>query len=163
MDKEMAAEAEKSFPIVGIGASTGDRRPSSPFSSGMFADVADLRKQAEALARENTPQSPEQLVPLSPEAARQMLNELRVHQIELEMQNENLRLAQVELDATKALYFDLYNLAPVGYVTVSEKGLIMDANLTVASLLGIAPSEVVKKPISQFVFKEDQDIYTANG
>ena len=159
MDKEMAAEAEKSFPIVGIGASTGDRRPSSPFSSGMLADVADLRKQAEALARENTPQSPEQLVPLSPEATRQMLNELRVHQIELEMQNENLRLAQVELDATKALYFDLYNLAPVGYVTVSEKGLIMDANITVASLLGIAPSEVVKKPISQFVFKEDQDIY----
>ncbi len=126
-------------------------------------DAADLRKQAEALARENKPQSPEQLAPQSPEATQQTLHELRVHQIELEIQNENLRLAQVELDATKALYFDLYDLAPVGYVTVSEKGLILEANLTAASLLGVARGEVVMKLISQFVFKEDQDIYSLHS
>ena len=133
MAKGMAAETE-SFPIVGIGASTGDRRPSRPFSSGMFADAAELRKKAEALAEKNEAQLPEQLAPQSPEANQRTLHELRVYQIELEMQNEDLRRAQTELDATRARYFDLYDLAPVGYVIISEKGLLLEANLTVASL-----------------------------
>ena len=62
--------------------------------------------------------------------------DLRIHQIELTMQNEELRQAQREIEASRARYFDLYDLAPVGYFTVSEKGLILEANLTAASLLG---------------------------
>lgn len=65
-----------------------------------------------------------------------MIHELRVYQIELEMQNEELRRMQGELGASQARYFDLYDLAPVGYVTVNEKGLIFEANLTAATLLG---------------------------
>ncbi len=82
-----------------------------------------------------------------------------MHQIELEMQNEELRRPQAELDAARARYFDLYDLAPVGYCTLSEKGLILEANLTAATLLGVARGALVKQPISRFILKEDQDIY----
>jgi PAS domain S-box-containing protein len=96
---------------------------------------------------------------LSPEEIRRMLHELRVHQIELEMQNEELRRAQAELDASRERYFDLYDLAPVGYCTLSEKGLILETNLTAATLLNVTRSEMVNKPITRFILKEDQDIY----
>ena len=82
-----------------------------------------------------------------------------MHQIELEMQNEELRRAQVELDAARARYFDLYDLAPVGYCTVSEEGLILEANLTAATLLGVARGALVKQPLTRFILTEDQDIY----
>jgi PAS domain S-box-containing protein len=75
------------------------------------------------------------------------------------MQNEELRIAQEELDASRARYFDLYDLAPVGYCTISEKGLILEANLTAATLLNITREELVNHPISRFILKEDQDIY----
>ena len=95
---------------------------------------ATLRQQAEGKFRDNESGTPA----LSPEETRQLLHELQVHQIELEMQNEELRRTQAELDATRERYFDLYNLAPVGYCTISEQGLILEANLTAASLLGLA-------------------------
>ena len=118
-----------------------------------------LRRQAEEVARVNAAQSVEDLETLSPEAARQMLHELRVHQIELEMQNEELRRAQVELDASRERYFDLYDLAPVGYCTVSEAGLILQANLNAAALLGVARGVLIKQPVSRFIARDDQDIY----
>jgi hypothetical protein len=75
-----------------------------------------MRKRAEDMAEEQAAQIPENVAALSPE--------LRVHQIQIEMQNEELRRAQAELNASRARYFDLYDLAPVGYCTLSEKGLI---------------------------------------
>ena len=56
-----------------------------------------------------------------------LIHELQVHQIEMEMQNEELRRAQAELDAERARYFNIYDPAPVGYCTLSEKGLIHEA------------------------------------
>ena len=75
------------------------------------------------------------------------------------MQNEELRRAQGELEASRARYFDLYDLAPVGYFTLSEQGLILEANLTGAGLLGVARSALVKQPLTRFILPEDQDIY----
>ena len=95
----------------------------------------------------------------SPEVARRALHELRVHQIELEMQNEELRRTQEELEVSRARYFDLYDLAPVGYFTLSEQGLILEANLTAAKLLGVARGALVKQPLSRFILPEDQDIH----
>ena len=117
-----------------------------------------LRERAEEVTRENAA-SPESQEPLSPQETRQTLHELRVHQIELEMQNEELRRTQVELDRARERYFDLYDLAPVGYCTISEKGLIKEANLTAANLLGVARSALVRQPFTKFILTEDQNIY----
>jgi len=93
------------------------------------------------------------------EKARQMLFELHTHQIELEMQNEQLHHARTELDAARARYFDLYDQAPVGYCTLSEKGLILQANFAAAILLGVEQGALVKQSIGRFIVREDQDIY----
>jgi PAS domain S-box-containing protein len=122
-------------------------------------DPAELRKRAEEMVREQATGSPEHLEALSFEETRRMLHELQVHQIELEMQNEELRMAQGELDTARARYFDLYNLAPVGYCTISQTGSILEANLTAATLLGVARGALVGQPITRFILREDQDIY----
>ncbi len=122
-------------------------------------DQVELRQRAEEITREDKAQSPEQLAPLSPEAMRQTIHELRVHQIELEIQNDELGRKQVELDATRTRYFDIYDLAPVGYLTVSEMGLILEANFTSTTLLGRGKEVLVKRLLSQFILPEDQDIY----
>ena len=116
---------------------------------------ANLRKQAEKrLKKQYTDQSD-----VSPEQARHLFHELQVHQIELEMQNEELRRAQVELEISRTKYFDLFDLAPVGYLTLNEKGLIMEANLTASRLLGVERSSLVNHPLMRFILREDQDGY----
>ena len=94
-----------------------------------------------------------------------MLHDLQVHQIELELQNEELRRAQLALADSQARYFDLYELAPVGYVTVSESGLILEANLTACTLLGLARGEaaaaarsLLGQPFFLFIQKEDSNV-----
>ena len=89
----------------------------------------------------------------------QVLHELRAHQIKLEAQNEDLRTTQKELNDERAQYLNLYDLAPVGYLTLSEKGLIQNANLTTTTLLGVARSVLVNNQLFNFVFPEDQDTY----
>ena len=96
---------------------------------------------------------------LSPQEIRQMLDALEDHQAELEVQNEQLRTAQEELEEARARYFDLYNLAPVGYCTLSKSGLILEANLTAATQLSIPRSRLEGQPFYQFVFAQDNDIY----
>jgi putative nucleotidyltransferase with HDIG domain len=123
------------------------------------ATPAELRRQAEETLREKTAQTPENLDTLSPVETLAMLHELRVHQIELEMQNEELRRAQLQLDTERARYFDLWDLAPVGYLTISETGLILKANLTAVSQLEVPRTLLVRRPFSQFLLKEDQDVY----
>ena len=92
-------------------------------------------------------------------AERDALHELHVHQIELEAQNEELRRTKDELDTSKARHFDFYDVSPVGYCTVSEKGLIKEVNLTTSTLLNVPRSQLIKQPIGNFLFKDDQGIY----
>ena len=94
----------------------------------------------------------ENMEPISLEETRRMLYELRLHKIELEMQNE-------EMVAVQALYLTLYDQAPVGYFTLSEQGLFLEANPTASALLGFNHGTLIKQPISRFILKEDQDIY----
>lgn len=115
----------------------------------------DLRKKAEKqlLNQSNIQED------IPPDDAHRLLHELRVHQIELEMQNEELRRAQAELEESQAKYFDLFDLAPVGYLTLSDKGLILDANLTVSQLLCPGRSSMLNHPLEGFIFRDDQEIY----
>ena len=126
--------------------------PASNLESG-------LRRRAEEIADVDETRLTECLDVQEPEAARLMLHELRVHQIELEMQNDELRRAQVKLAIAQARYFDLYDLAPVGYCTVSERDFILQANMTSATLLGVARSVLVNQSLSLFILREDRDIF----
>lgn len=120
--------------------------------------AADIRRRTDAAARKKADGIPDNLDALTPDEIRQMVQDLRTHQIELQMQNEELRRAQAELDASRSRYFDFYDMAPVGYVTVSESGLIIDANLTFARFLGVPRSALVKQPITRFILRDDRDI-----
>ncbi|SMP62976.1 PAS domain S-box-containing protein [Desulfonatronum zhilinae] len=114
-----------------------------------------LRKQAEArLAK-----TPWPIENLSVKEIKALIHEYQVHQIELELQNEELRHAQAALEQSRARYFELYDLAPVGYVTLSEPGLILEANLAASVLLATERSALLMQPISRFIYKKDQDIY----
>ena len=126
-------------------------------ADGAAPDKAQaLRNRAEETLRAREDLQPEAL---GTEETRRLLHELRVHQIELEMQNEELRRAQEEREASRAPPVDLYDFAPAGYVTVSEAGLLLEANLTAAALLGVARIALVRQPLSRFILPEDQDSY----
>lgn len=88
-----------------------------------------------------------------------LLIELQMHQIALSLQNEELRRTQSELEASQVLYFELYNLAPVGYCTLNETGRILQANQTAASLLGIPQPELIDQPIRRFIPEEEHDAF----
>jgi PAS domain S-box-containing protein len=90
-------------------------------------------------------------------ALRLLVQELRVHQIELEMQNEELRITQAALDATREHYFNLYDMAPVAYCTVNAKGLIQQVNHFAAKLLCTEREYLVDMPLARFIAPEDQD------
>ncbi len=119
----------------------------------------ELRQQAEETLHGRPIDLPANLDELSTEDVQRLFHELQVHQVELEMQNKELRRAQQELEASRDRYVDLYDFGPVGYLTLSEQGMVLEANLTLATLLGVARADLLKQPLSRFIVAEDQDIY----
>ena len=115
-------------------------------------DAADLRRRAQARLQS---QPPPPKVPGSTDEMQRHLQELQTHQIELEMQNEELREARVWLEASAARYTNLYNLAPVGYFTTGLKGEIIQANLAGARLLGLERSRLLDYRFDAFVVSAD--------
>lgn len=125
-----------------------------------LSQANELRQRAEAMIRKGAVQpSEDRLETLVPEDTRLLFHELTVHQHELEMQNEELRRTQGELDSARSRYFDLYNQAPVGYCTLSAAGNIVEANRTAATLLGAGQGMLINQPITRYILAEDQDIY----
>ncbi len=117
----------------------------------------ELRARAEELAKRGGPAWPSDASGATPEDVRRVVQELRVHQIELEIQNEELRRAQDDLTAARERYFDLYDLAPVGYLTLDDTGKVLEANLTGSKLLGEDRGALVGRPLTSFVAPGDQD------
>ena len=125
-----------------------------------FSDGLKLRQQVEEHLRKQAPSlTAEQIAALPPSAVVETFHELQVHQIELEMQNEELRRAQAERDVMRARYFDLYDLAPVGYLTLSDKDVIREANLAAATRLGVPKSQLVGRLFFNFISPTDTDQY----
>ena len=118
-----------------------------------------LRWQAEKLARAKGDQSPLNTAALSSEEVQQVFHDLKVYQIELEMQIDELKRVQAELDTERESYFNLFEMAPVGYCAISENGSIDKINLTASKMLGMSRSALLKQPLTRFIFKQDQDIY----
>jgi PAS domain S-box-containing protein len=143
-------------------------RPASPLGSPKpapdttrtppaSARAGALRQRAEARFNDHAASQGDTVAEPLPQAVQKPLHELQVHQIELELQNDELRQSHLDQENARARYFDLYDLAPVGYVTVGANGSILEANLTAATLLGVNRGALVTRPLHAFIAREDQD------
>jgi two-component system, cell cycle sensor histidine kinase and response regulator CckA len=115
-----------------------------------------LRQKAENIFRQ---QKDELLETMAPEELRHALYELQVHQIELELQAQELLRAQIEIEQSRDRYFELYDMAPVGYFTLTDKGIIVEANFKAAQLLRLERSYLIGKSLSQFIAASNQATY----
>jgi PAS domain S-box-containing protein len=106
-----------------------------------------LSKKADAIAR------------ISPEGVKNLIHELQVHEIELQMQNEELRRAQVDLETSRSKYADLYDFAPIGYMTLSARGRIKEINLTGAELLGVERGRLAGNVFIQHLAPESRAVF----
>jgi formate hydrogenlyase transcriptional activator len=89
----------------------------------------------------------------------QVIHELRVHQIELAMQNDELRETQVQLEESRARYEELYDHAPVGYFTLDRKGRILAVNRTGSRQLGLEKDALLERPFPSFMDQDDSDLF----
>lgn len=115
----------------------------------------DLRQQAEAKLNKRKKS------PVAETDAQRLIYELEVHQIELEMQNEELLQAKAELESTLSQYAELYAFAPVGYFTLTRDGTIRRANLTAVKLMGVGLSELIKRRFAVFISPESRIPFSA--
>lgn len=120
--------------------------------------TARICRLAEKTGMKEKNRVPETLDDVASEESRLYFHKLCQHQTELEMQIEELCRVQKDLKNERARYFDLYDHAPVGYCTISGKGMILEANLTAATLLGVPRELLVKQPLFQFILVEDQGL-----
>ncbi len=125
------------------------RRTSGPIPS------KTLRQRAERMASTTGADIAE----MKDEDVRRLVHELQVHQIELELQNQELREAQVALAEARDRYADLYEFAPVGYLSVGPDGVIHEANLTAAKLLARERVSLIGTKLSHFVARQSQDAF----
>lgn len=121
-------------------------------------DNRELRQKAEHLIAQ-TDAAAEDLTGMSPQQIAGLVHELRVHQVELKMQNDELRRIQTELEKARDRYLHLYDFAPTAYFTVDEKGVVAEANLTAATLLERPRKALVGTMFSRFIHRDDQDIW----
>lgn len=114
-----------------------------------------LRRKAEGLLRATK----RDVATMPVTDVRQLVHELQVHQIELDMQNEELRRTQLELEAARDRYTGLYDFSPAGYLTLDRHGTVVEANLRAGKLLGIDRNKLIGQSLSLFVASNDQDTF----
>ncbi|MFP4581019.1 MAG: PAS domain S-box protein [Candidatus Sumerlaeia bacterium] len=125
-----------------------------PDGSG-FSDAERLRKKVEDMLAGNH----SDVEDLSQEEVKRVIEELQLHQVELQMQNEQLRQTQSELEESRSDYADLYDYAPVGYLTIDGAGIIKRVNFTLADMLGCTKKDLVGNPLGRFVPEEARNAF----
>ncbi|MBS4030691.1 MAG: PAS domain S-box protein [Clostridiales bacterium] len=120
------------------------------------SDTNQLRRLAEKRLQNNKQNNSS---PVTPEELQRLVHELEVHQIELEMQNEELQQARLELEASLERYTDFYDYAPVGYFILERNGAIQKANLTGAYLLGVERARLLTQPFSRFISADSRPTF----
>jgi len=115
--------------------------------------AAELRRRAEKQLKRQRPEGGGQRTAL--ETAR-LVHELEVHQIELEMQNEELQRTRARAEALLAQYTDLYDFAPTGYFNLAADGTILAVNLTGARLLGLERAQLLNRRFGVLVSESDR-------
>ena len=124
--------------------------------------MADLYNRAAAQMRtQRRNQKSKTKLPKTTSDPQRMLHELQVHQVELELQNEELRKTRDEIEEGRDKYSDLYDFAPIGYLTLDREGTIAEANLAGASLLGGARAALVKQCFGAFVSPAGRSAFAA--
>ena len=118
-----------------------------------------LRERALAKYQHGQKHFPEQHADLTLEDVRQTIHELRVHQIELQMQNDELRQSQFALEESRSRFRDLYDNAPLGYCLITADGLIGDANRTLSDMLGFPQTQLDGHKFTSLIDKDDQDTF----
>ncbi len=121
-------------------------------------DASKLRQRAKETLKKASVDN-DYPVKFSTDEMKTLIYDLDIYQIELEMQNHELKRSQAELEIERARYFDFYNTAPVGFFNINEQELILECNLTAAKMLGKNRTDIIKQPITRFIMEEDQDIY----
>jgi PAS domain S-box-containing protein len=112
-----------------------------------YDNPAARRRRAEEILH----QKPGALPTPADAEMRSLIYELQVHQIELELQNEELRSAQEQLEESRQKYYDLYDFAPVAYFSFDQRGLILEVNLAGVDLLGVERSRLIRRAFSAFL------------
>ena len=119
--------------------------------------LIDLRRQAENLLKAKMSEIG---IPQINDDTLRFLHELQVHQIELELQNTELRQARNELESALEKYTDLYDFSPVAYFTLDHNETVRAANLTSAGLLGIERSRLINSHFGLFVVVEYRQFFS---
>jgi PAS domain S-box-containing protein len=96
---------------------------------------------------------------MSVKEVQHLAHDLQLHQIELDMQNEELRRTQLELETVRDRYMELYEFSPSGYLTLKRDSTIVEANLRAGTLLGVTRKELVGQPLTRFLASDDQDVF----
>ena len=126
------------------------------------ADAVELRRHAEARLRaQRGKQRSKAGDPTAEADPRRLFHELQVHQVELEMQNVELRDARDRTEALLEKYTDLYDFAPVGYFSLDEQGRILEVNLTGAALLGVDRSLLTNRLLPRYMVPTSQPVFQA--
>jgi PAS domain S-box-containing protein len=158
--KEFTSTADISLTgVAGKAPHNLNRRLAMTDNSVDSNQATDKCRLTDKITGRKFPLNPEDFAAISAEEICQIVSDVLVHQIELEIQNEQLLRTQQAQTATRAQYYDLYNLAPVGYCTFNELGEIVEANIAATELLNMGRAELIGQPITRYIHFEDQEIF----
>ena len=104
--------------------------------------------------------SPSDIRKMPPRNIQYLVEDLQIQKTDLETYNRKLHSAQLKLQEKLAKYSDLYDNSPVGYFSMDEKGIILEANITGATMLGVERGTIKGRPFSDFIAGDDQDIFS---